>query len=658
MWKQQHDRSIPWLGIGIIGVFLLSVALRFWGLGRFNSLVFDEVYYAKFANDLLNGKYVFYSHPPLGHYFVAVGMWIGSHLPFGNDTANSLTGSWRSTFSYRWMNAAIGSLVPLLVAGIAYQLTHRPSYALIASLLVVADGLLLVESRYALNNIYLVAFGLLGQLCFLLALNCQGRPRWVWLALAGVSFGASICVKWNGLWFLLGTIAIWLVARLMPSVTVLLSNSFYAALAGLFAVGDLWLLAEYLYAPKIFAISGVQKFVALSLLGQLSFLLALNPQGTKRWDWLALAGLSFVAAVGLNWNGLWSGLAAGYVWQTGLWLLAVAWVIWVAAWAIWAYTSIVEERERGREGERERERAGESILNSTLNTQHSTLPTTLHTPHSTLHTPHFHNPLAKLTQLNALQMVGNLGIIPAVVYGLLWIPYLLVETDSKLSLWDNFWEEQQKILNYHQGIKDGPNVHPYCSRWFTWPLMLRPIAYFYEVARNTTDPVPAFPPLPPSAGKVIYDVHAMGNPILYLLSTAAILISLWLLAKQCFQGAGWKFTPTPTTWILFYLVLNYAANFLPWVRVTRCTFLYHYMGASIFAALALAWSIDYCLHSFSPDLRAIGVTAIFLVVLALIYWMPVYLGLPLSTDGYRIRMLRITMEDLSYWLQPWLPNWV
>jgi len=32
---------------------LLSAGLRFWGLSRFNTLVFDEVYYAKFANNYL-----------------------------------------------------------------------------------------------------------------------------------------------------------------------------------------------------------------------------------------------------------------------------------------------------------------------------------------------------------------------------------------------------------------------------------------------------------------------------------------------------------------------------------------------------------------------------------------------------------------------------
>ncbi len=83
------------------------------------------------------------------------------------------------------MNALTGSLIPLLVAGIAYQLSHRRSYALIAGLFAAVDGLLLVESRYALINIYLLFFGLLGQWFLLLALNTRGEQRWLRLTLAG-----------------------------------------------------------------------------------------------------------------------------------------------------------------------------------------------------------------------------------------------------------------------------------------------------------------------------------------------------------------------------------------------------------------------------------------------------------------------------------------
>lgn len=201
---KKFNQNSSWFWIGITGVFLLSVSLRFWGLNRFNTLVFDEVYYAIFANNYLTNTQFFDGHPPLSKYIIAIGMWIGSHVPFGQETVNGLTGSLRSPWSYRWLNALTGSFIPLVVAGIAYQLSHRRSYALIAALFAAADGLFLVESRYALNNVYLVIFGLLGQWFLLRGLERQGRQRSFWLILAGVGFGASASIKWNGLWFLLG----------------------------------------------------------------------------------------------------------------------------------------------------------------------------------------------------------------------------------------------------------------------------------------------------------------------------------------------------------------------------------------------------------------------------------------------------------------------
>jgi dolichyl-phosphate-mannose-protein mannosyltransferase len=190
--------------IGIAGVFFLSLALRFWGLGRFNTLVFDEVYFATFGNNYLIHKPFFNAHPPLSQYIIGIGIWIGSHIPFWKEEVNGLAGSLLTPWSYRWINALTGSFIPLVVAAIAYQISHRRSFAFLAGLFTACDGIFLVESRYALNNIYIVIFGLLGQWFLLLALEKQNRKRTFWLIFSGIVFGASIATKWNGLWFQLG----------------------------------------------------------------------------------------------------------------------------------------------------------------------------------------------------------------------------------------------------------------------------------------------------------------------------------------------------------------------------------------------------------------------------------------------------------------------
>lgn len=488
--KKLASQQLPWFKLGMVSIFLISLALRFWGLSRFNTLVFDEVYYAVFARNYLTHTHFFDGHPPLSKYIIAIGIWLGNQMPFGKDSVNDLTGSHLSTFSYRWLDALTGSFIPLVIAAIAYRLTRRRSYAFIAALFAACDGLFLVESRYALNNVYLVLFGLLGQLFLLLGLSAKGKQRWGWLAISGIWFGASASIKWNGLWFLFGAYLLWICAWLIKLVRELRSRH----------------------------------------------------KGTHRQE----------------------------------------------------PTDVVYKPSR--------------------------------------------MPLQNLTQLNLLHILFNLGIIPVLFYCIIWIPHILLNPEYGL------WEVQKEILSYHQRV-GGNNVHPYCSPWYTWLLMIRPVAYFYHTSRNTVEPVPIFPPLPAGAGKVIYDVHAMGNPILWWLSTAAILLLLLLAIKGFLSRDGFfKSPPTTSGWLVLYLVFNWLANLLPWLDVKRCTFLYHYMGSSVFAGLGIAWIVDRWLASNQRGLRTAGVAVTCLIIAGFIFWMPIYLGLPLSPEGYKLRM--------------WLTSWI
>jgi dolichyl-phosphate-mannose-protein mannosyltransferase len=499
-----------WYRIGIASIFLLSLASRFWGLERFNTLVFDEVYFAKFGNNYLTHTPFFNAHPPLSQYLIGIGIWLGSHVPFWHDTVNGLTGSLRSPWSYRWLNALTGSFIPVVVTAIAYQLSRRYGFALLAGFFTACDGLFLVESRYALSNIYIVIFGLLGQWFLLLALDNKRQRRTFWLVFAGISFGASVGTKWNGLWFL----------------------------------------------------SGV-------------------------------------------------------------------YLIWIAAWIInWLhYSTVINEKKQLRIPLFSYLRP---LIYPSINKVDAEIQT----------------PLQNLTQLNIFQMLFYLGIIPALIYSIIWIPHL--QLDKKYG----FIEVHQQILNFHLHMGgNSATVHPYCAAWYKWPLMTRPMAYYYQTAHSFTDPLPVFgPALPGDTGKVIYDVHAMGNPFLWWFGVAAMLFLVEMLILQTVNyWAKEKRFSVPKnlsvdTWIALYIILNYVANLLPWVGVTRCVFIYHYMSAVVFVFVAIAWFVDQCLRSYYRLFRGIGVTISFLILAAFVFWMPIYLGLPLSPEGYRIRM----------WLSSWI----
>ncbi len=457
-------------------ILVISIALRFWGLGRFNELVFDEIYYAKFANNYLTHTKFYNAHPPLSQYLIAIGIWIGDLLPIGQDTTNTLTGSLRSTFSYRWMNALFGTLIIPVVGALAYQLTQRISYAFLATLFISLDGLFLVDSRYALNNVYLIFFGLLGQLLVSIASNIWDDRRLIIMIGAGISFGASIACKWNGLWFLFGM---------------------YIVLA----VAQIWKL--------------------------------INPNFYQQ-------------------------------------------------------------------------NADKSILNQT----------------EVSPPERFYQHLAKIHPFN---IFITLVIVPMITYGLLWIPHLIQNPEP------NFWEMQSSILTYHEKVGNGTKIHPYCANWYTWPLLLRPLAYYFKQDPST---------------QLYYDVHAMGNPLLWWFALAAILIFVRSIFSQLIK------TPIPelnmaNTGVPLYIVINYAANLLPWVKVNRCLFIYHYMGAVLFAIMGLAWLVDEWLRSSSRFLRRLGLSIIFSIAGAFVFWLPIYLGLPLDKVGLG---LRIWNSGLFNWI--------
>lgn len=497
-----------WFRMGMTAIFIMSLILRFWGLARFNTLVFDEVYFAQFGNNYLTKTPFFNAHPPLSQYIIGIGIWIGNHIPFWQNTVNSATGSLLSPWSYRWTNALTGSLIPLIVVFLTYQLSHRRGFALLAGLFTACDGLFLVESRYALSNIYIVIFGLIAQWFLLLALEKENKQRWFALVIAGISFGASMGTKWNGLWFLIGAYGMWIVAWIIH-----------------------WL----------------QSFVPPPRLPLFPYLRPLISSGNQEI-------------------------------QNQLNIIKI--------------------------------------------------------------------PLQKITQINIFQMLFFLGIIPGLIYSLIWIPHLQLDTRY------GFIQVHQQILNFHLQLGDNnSNIHPYCAAWYKWPLLTRPMAYYYQTTQNFTDPLPVFgPPLPTNAGKIIYDVHAMGNPFLWWFGLVAIIfLTLILLIKIFLPGIQQKRifiskNLDVDTWIGLYIVINYAANFLPWVQVNRCVFIYHYMSALVFIFIAIAWLIEKCFRSYYTSIRVFGLTITFMIIAAFVFWMPIYLGLPLSLSDYRLRM----------WFRSWI----
>lgn len=186
----------------LIALILAALVTRFWNLFFPNSVVFDEVYFKAFAAHYLDHRYYFDIHPPLGKLILAG----YAHLTGLTPTA-MLTGT---AVGLRVLPALAGALLVPAMWGVLRRLGASRAFAFIGAFVVLFDNALLVESRFILMDSMLLLSGL-GAVYFYLVARDQGDARrWLCLALAAVSAGASLSIKWTGLNALAIIILLWL----------------------------------------------------------------------------------------------------------------------------------------------------------------------------------------------------------------------------------------------------------------------------------------------------------------------------------------------------------------------------------------------------------------------------------------------------------------
>lgn len=174
-------------------VLLAGVVLLGARLGDPAEIVFDETYYVNDARSMLDTALEdgFAVHPPLGKWIIAVGIALVGDTPIG----------WRVT------GALAGAATAMLTALIVRRLTGRDALGGLAGVLLLLDGVFLVQARTAMLDIHLAMFVVLGTWLLLVDrdradVGATGT-RW-WLLGAGAAFGAAVAVKWSGAWALVG----------------------------------------------------------------------------------------------------------------------------------------------------------------------------------------------------------------------------------------------------------------------------------------------------------------------------------------------------------------------------------------------------------------------------------------------------------------------
>jgi dolichyl-phosphate-mannose--protein O-mannosyl transferase len=181
-----------------------------------------------------------------------------------------------------------------------------------------------------------------------------------------------------------------------------------------------------------------------------------------------------------------------------------------------------------------------------------------------------------------------------------------------------------RLVELHQRMLAGhatASPHPYASRWYDWPFMMRAVAMWTETKDGH-----------------IASIHLLGNPVVWWASGYCILLLLLNFPPRLFTWALRRPGPAPST-TEASIVIAYLANLLPFVPIARPMFVYHYMPALCVALVGIGVLLDRC----GTDARWLGVALLALATAAFFYFAPLTYGLPLPLADFDARM----------WLRGW-----
>jgi hypothetical protein len=267
--------------------------------------------------------------------------------------------------------------------------------------------------------------------------------------------------------------------------------------------------------------------------------------------------------------------------------------------------------------------------------------------------------MADLLEPMSIGAVVLVGAVASITYLAVFLPHYYLGWWGGIS---DLFKYYKDVVWYEQSVSSA--THPYSSRWWSWPLMLRPIAYWQSF---------------PKTGDV-QTVWGGGNPLLWWGALTAITIT----AVQALER------PNLTRW---FLVIGYLSYLLIWAWIGRTLFLYHYMASVYFGYLALAILLADCFNERAEPWEHLALLltmtpviflglpptwawpAFFVVVgayfycllstpyagryvasifaatalILFVYYFPIWVGMPISREGYYARM----------WLQSGgIRNWI
>jgi dolichyl-phosphate-mannose-protein mannosyltransferase len=213
--------------------------------------------------------------------------------------------------------------------------------------------------------------------------------------------------------------------------------------------------------------------------------------------------------------------------------------------------------------------------------------------------------------------------VSAVVYiAVVYVGALIGVTANPIRAW--FWTWEWHLRAARRITLRLP--HLWASPWWSWPIMLRPIRYYYGA----------------NPDGMLRIVLAIGNPLVWWGSTLAVVAGIVEVARKAVARTLSADDP------IVPIVLGYVFLMLPWVPGTRIPYIYNYLVPYSFAILALIYWL--CKIWDRPRWGPWVVVGFAACALAMtLFFLPLATTFPISQDGLMRRVW------IDYWFYQDMP---
>jgi len=219
-------------------------------------------------------------------------------------------------------------------------------------------------------------------------------------------------------------------------------------------------------------------------------------------------------------------------------------------------------------------------------------------------------------------LVTTMMVVAATIYILCYIPYFTLGHGLP-----DVIAMQHSMYHYHSTLVA---THPYSSRWWQWPILEKPISYFWQDLRPPTD---ANNP----GACCVAEILALPNPIGWWLGLISVPLLGFLAWRERNKGYA-------------LIVVAYIIQWLPWIVSPRLSFEYHFfpnLVLIVFANTVLLerlWRLRYKVLTNIPAGKVAVGTFLVAYVLLFFFFFPVVAGVHITWDQWHARM----------WMQHWV----